>query len=134
MASRWLLQLQVLGTLDPRLKKSNGKFNHPDQGGKMLTTRFACSAAAALAVTLTACGSTGVVPMGEGRYIVTKKSAGCGFSSGEGTKVDLYREAGEFCATLRKEPKTIEAVARDGVPFVRCASAELQFQCVDPAK
>jgi hypothetical protein len=69
--------------------------------------------------------------MGESKYIISKKSVGCGFSSGEGTKVDLYKEAGEFCAERKKELKTVDAIARDGVPFVRCASAELQFQCVD---
>lgn len=76
--------------------------------------------------------STGVVPMGQGTYLLTKKSAGCGFSSAEGTKSDLYVEANEFCKIKQKEVKTVEVVARDGVPFVRCASAELQFQCVEP--
>jgi hypothetical protein len=84
------------------------------------------------ATILSSCASSGVVPMGEGKYILSKKSAGCGFSSGEGTKVDLYKEAGEFCAERKKEVKAVDAVSRDGVPFVRCASAELQFQCVDP--
>lgn len=79
------------------------------------------------------CASTGVVPMGQGTYLLTKKSAGCGFASAEGTKSDLYIEANDYCKAQRKEVKTVEVIARDGVPFVRCASAELQFQCVEPA-
>jgi len=80
---------------------------------------------------LTGCSSTGVVPIGEGTFIISKKSAGCGFSSGEGTKIDLYKEANAYCEKKNKELTTVEAIARDGVPFVRCASAELKFKCVE---
>jgi len=85
-----------------------------------------------LALVLTGCViSSGVVPIGQGIYMLSKKSAGCGFSSAEGTKADLYVEANAFCAEQKKQIETVNAIARDGVPFVRCASAELQFRCVD---
>jgi len=81
------------------------------------------------------CGcSTGVVRMDGDTYLLTKKSAACGFASAEGTKSDLYVEANNFCRAQQKEVRTIKVVARDGVPAVRCASAELQFECVAPGK
>jgi hypothetical protein len=80
---------------------------------------------------LSSCASTGVVPIGDNTYMLSKKSAGCGFSSAEGTKSDLYIEANAYCAKQNKEIETVNANARDGVPFVRCASAELQFRCVN---
>ena len=82
---------------------------------------------------LAACAS-GVVPTGEDTYLVTRKSPGCGFASAEGTKADLYKDANEFCKKSGKVVQTIDVVARDGVPFVRCASAELNFQCVSRTK
>lgn len=88
-----------------------------------------------LALVLTGCASSGVVHIGQGTYMLSKKSAGCGFSSAEGTKADLYIEANAFCTEQRKQLETVNAIARDGVPFVRCASAEIQFRCVDaPSK
>ncbi|MCL1124434.1 hypothetical protein [Shewanella surugensis] len=84
--------------------------------------------------TLTACTSSGVVPIGESIFIVSKKSAACGFSSGEGTKVDLYREANAYCEEKHKSLVTVEAITRDGVPFVRCASVELTFKYITSNK
>jgi len=78
------------------------------------------------------CASTGVVPIGQGVYMLTKKSAACGFASAEGTMSDLYKEANKFCATKHMQVDSVEAIPRDGVPFVRCASAELHFKCVTP--
>ena len=84
-----------------------------------------------LALLLAGCASTGIVPIGQDTYMLTKKSPACGFASAEGTKADLYLEANAFCAERKKQIQTVEAIARDGVPFVRCASAELHFRCVD---
>jgi hypothetical protein len=87
-----------------------------------------------LMIGLSACASTGVVPIGQGVYMLTKKSAACGFASAEGTMSDLYKEAGAYCATKGLEIATVEAIPRDGVPLVRCASAELHFKCVTPTQ
>ena len=80
---------------------------------------------------LTACSSTGVMPIGNSTYMLSKKSAACGFSSAEGTKSDLYMEANSFCEKQYQEIETVVVNTRDGVPFTRCASAELQFRCVN---
>ena len=79
---------------------------------------------------LAACSSGGPVKTGPDTYYLTKKSGGCGFSGGEGSKAALLREAGEFCASKGKEVQAIDASAKNGVPFVRCASAEVTFKCV----
>jgi len=83
-----------------------------------------------LACLMTACSSGGPVPMGQGVYMLTKKSAGCGFTGGEGSKAELLREANAFCAKEGKQIETLDATSRDGVPMVRCASAEVHFKCV----
>ena len=79
---------------------------------------------------LAACSSGGPVKTGPDTYYLTKKSAGCGFSGGEGSKAALLREAGEFCAKKGKDVQALDATAKNGVPFVRCASAEVTFKCV----
>lgn len=80
---------------------------------------------------VSACSSSGVVSVGEDTFLITEKAAGCGFSSAEGTKVDVYIKANAHCASLNKDLVTVNITARDGVPLVRCASAELEFKCVD---
>ena len=91
---------------------------------------FRCALLAIAVVGLVGCSSGGPVKMGHDTYLLTKKSAGCGFSGGEGSKAALLREANAFCADQGKDIETIEAHAKNGVPFVRCASAEIQFKCV----
>ena len=82
------------------------------------------------ALVLTACSSGGPVKMGHDTYLLTKKSAGCGFTGGEGAKAALLREANAFCTKQGKEIETMDATSKNGVPFVRCASAEIEFKCV----
>lgn len=78
-----------------------------------------------------ACSSGGPVKTGPDTYYLTKKSAGCGFTGGEGSKAALLREANDFCARQGKSIQALDAEAKHGVPFVRCASAEVTFKCVD---
>jgi hypothetical protein len=82
-------------------------------------------------VTLAGCASSGVVPTGDGVYLLSKKSIGCGFASAESIKADLYKEANQFCVEQKKDIRTVDVVANDGIPFARCANAELHFRCVD---
>jgi len=96
-----------------------------------MSTRFAVGV---LSLITAGCASSGVVPIGDGVYLVSKKSIGCGFASAESIKADLYKEANEFCAERKKEIHTVEVIAHDGIPAVRCANAELHFTCVDAAK
>lgn len=80
-------------------------------------------------VTLTACSSTGVVPMDKDTYLVSKRSAQIGLGPADGPKADIYVEANAHCA---KQDKAVETIALDmansglGQP----ANASLQFRCV----
>lgn len=82
-----------------------------------------------IVILLSACSSTGVVPMDKDTYLVSKRSAQVGFGPATGAKADLYEEANAFCA---KQNKAVETVNLETTPsgFARPASASLQFRCV----
>lgn len=81
-------------------------------------------------VLLIGCTSSGVIRTGENSYIISKKSAGGGFVTGNSAKPELYKEASEYCKESGKFVETIKVDATNGIPFVRIASAELEFRCV----
>jgi hypothetical protein len=74
--------------------------------------------------------STGVVQMDKDTYMVAEKAGGCGFATAGGQEADAYRKANAFCANQNKYVETISTESKGGVPFARCASAELKFRCV----
>lgn len=79
------------------------------------------------------CASTGPVPMGPNKYTISKTSPACGFRDAGGTKADLMQEIAQFCMEkgMEPEPTSIETV--DGVLGRRCASATIEFRCVQAA-
>jgi hypothetical protein len=79
---------------------------------------------------LAGCASSGVIPVGNGTYMVTKKSAGGLFVSGSQVKADLYLEANDYCVRQGKVVDTVSASAQNAIPFARLPNAELQFRCV----
>lgn len=81
---------------------------------------------------LTACMSTGPVPMGQNQYSISKTSKACGFRDAGGVKADIYEEMNEFCAKQQKVPEVTAIQANDGVIGIRCASATVEFRCVVP--
>jgi hypothetical protein len=83
---------------------------------------------ALLAVCLSACASTGVVPMDKGTYLIAKKSPRVGFGPPIGVKGEAYGEANEFCA---KEGKTVETLKLEetNAGFARSAAVSLEFRC-----
>ena len=82
-----------------------------------------------LALVLTGCASTGVVPMDKDTYMVAKRSAQFGFGPADGVKADVYREANDFCAKVNKKLETVKLdMTNSG--FARPASASLEFRCV----
>lgn len=78
---------------------------------------------------LASCASTGVVPMGQGTYLVSKRSPQVGFGPPVAAKADVYKQASDFCA---KQGMTVETVNFQGTNsgFARPASASLEFKCV----
>jgi len=79
---------------------------------------------------LTGCFSTGVVPMGQNHYSISKTSSACGFRDAGGVRADVYKEMNEYCTTKSLYPEVISIEALDGVLGRRCASATVEFRCV----
>ena len=82
-----------------------------------------------LVVGLSACASTGVVPMDKGTYLIAKKGPQVGFGPPIGIKGEAYTEANAFCA---KEGKTVETIKLEetNAGFARSAAVSLEFRCV----
>ena len=88
----------------------------------------AAAAAAAATVALTACAtSTGVVPIGDGIYMLG--THGSMSWSGSEVKAGLYKEAGEFCAKQGKQVSPVSDSSRDAAMYSNYASAEIKFRC-----
>ncbi len=83
----------------------------------------------AIAVLLTACASSGPVPMGKDTFMISKQSS-TGFHSGASVKADIYREANEFCVRKGLEFQPVKDYAKDGVPGFAFANAEVVFRCL----
>jgi hypothetical protein len=75
-----------------------------------------------------ACGSTGVVPMDNGVFMIAKRSAQAGFGPPVGAKAEVYRQANAFCAKQGKSVETISVDMTDS-GFARPGSVTLQFRC-----
>jgi hypothetical protein len=97
--------------------------------GDMRATSILIAGLACVALVGCMFRSTGVVPMGQGNYMVAKTSAGGGFVSADGTKAKLFKQANAFCAEQNKQLVTTKVSAEDGRLFVRSAHAEIQFRC-----
>jgi hypothetical protein len=77
---------------------------------------------------LSACSSTGVIPMDQGTYYISKSSPQVSFGPPVTQKAEIYKEANDFCARQGKSVETIKLEELDQV-FGRHASASLTFRC-----
>lgn len=82
-----------------------------------------------IAIALTAC-STGVVQIDRDTYMVSEKAAGCGFATAGGQEADAYKKANEYCSSRGLDVEVVSTTAKEGVPFSRCASANVKFKCI----
>ena len=80
------------------------------------------------------CSSTGVVPMGQNLYTISKTSPACGFRDAGGVKADLFQEMSAFCSAKSESPEVVTIEALDGVIGKRCASATIEFRCVNTVR
>lgn len=80
-------------------------------------------------VILSGCAKTQFYAMDDDTYRLTKNSDACAIGSPDGVKGDLWMEATRFCAGRREFPVEISASGEYGIPYLRCASAELVFRC-----
>lgn len=79
-------------------------------------------------ISLTACASTGIIPVGKDTYMVSKRSAQAGFGPPVGARADLYKEANEFCAKTGKTLETVKSEMTNS-GFAKPGSASLEFRC-----
>ena len=82
-----------------------------------------------VALVMTACASSGPVPIGRDTYMISKQSS-TGFHSGGSVKANCYREANEFCIKQGLQFQPVKDNARDGVPGYAFANAEVVFRCL----
>jgi hypothetical protein len=82
-----------------------------------------------LAATLVGCATsnTGVVPIGNGLYMISKMGRMLQYTGGE-VKVELYQEAATFCAKSGKQVVPGPSTSKDS-GYYTYASAEIQFRC-----
>ncbi len=99
--------------------------NKPPRSNVTPATRLAVFAM----VFLSACASTGVVPMDKGTYMISKKSPQVGFGPPVGIKGEVYTEANEFCA---RDGKAVETTKYEetNAGFARSAAVALEFKCI----
>jgi hypothetical protein len=83
----------------------------------------------AISWTLTACASTGVVPMDKGTFLISKKSPQVGFGPPIGIKGEVYLEANEYCARSSRVVETLKYEETNS-GFARSAAVALEFRCV----
>lgn len=92
----------------------------------MLRTHFA----AASALVLVGCASTGVVPTQGDAFMVAKQSAAGIFGTPDAVMAEIFTEANEHCAKRGLVVETVKAETKGAIPFVRTGSASLEFRCV----
>lgn len=96
----------------------------------MKRTLRGAAAAAIVAPLLAGCpASTGIVAIGQDRFMVAKQ-AGTGFSGLGTLKADVYQEAANYCAGQHRPLHALDAT-ESKPPFIlgNYPRAELQFEC-----
>lgn len=83
-----------------------------------------------LLATLAGCASSGVVPVGQDTFMISKQSS-TGFHSGASVKADIYREGSAYCESKGKEFQPVSDRWLDGIPGMAFANAEVQFRCLN---
>ena len=85
--------------------------------------------ATAFVVALAGCAtsSTGVAPLGDGRYMLHGSDL-TGWGSPNEVKAALLKEAGEYCAKQGKELTQVSHMGNEA-GFITSASADVTFRC-----
>jgi hypothetical protein len=82
----------------------------------------------AVVAMLGACANSGVVQMSRDTYMVSKDSAKFGGGVSNAVRMEVYQDAGAFCAKSGKYVETRDLQLTPGVPG-RLGNVMLQFQC-----
>ena len=78
---------------------------------------------------LSACVTSGVVPVGQDTFMITNQGV-VGFQSGSSLKAALFPEAAAYCAKAGKEFQPVSDSVVEGVTYRNNPSAELTFRCL----
>ena len=81
---------------------------------------------AAIAVVLAGCVSTGVIEVEDNLYMLSKQDW-LAYTGGQ-VKVEMFKEAREFCRAKGKKMKVVDQTAQD-YAIGSSAGAEIQFSC-----
>jgi len=88
-------------------------------------------ASVTLAITLVGCaakGTDGVVPIGNGNYMIGGIGGLTDYSA-SAVKARYFKQAAEFCATKGQNMQPLNSAGVDSGPGTY-ASAEIQFRCI----
>jgi len=78
---------------------------------------------------ISACQSTGVIPMDHGTYMIGKKDGSPGLGISLSNKAEVYKEANAFCHEKSLVVETIKVTVAPA-KLGKLGSTELEFKCV----
>jgi hypothetical protein len=81
------------------------------------------------AAVVVGCASSGVIPIGQDTFMISKQSS-TGFHSASSVKAELFAEANTYCIGQGKMLQPVSDNGVDGVPGRSFANAELMFRCL----
>ncbi len=82
-------------------------------------------------VLIAGCASSGVVPVGQDTFMISKQSS-TGYHSAGSVKAEIFSEANSYCLGQGKSLQPVSDQGVDGVPGRSFANAELMFRCLVP--
>lgn len=85
----------------------------------------------AVVLSLAGCATPQVVPLGNNTFSLSKLSPHCAAGTAGAVKADVYFQAEQFCREQHQRLEIVDFEGKSGIPFVRCANAELTFRCTD---
>jgi hypothetical protein len=81
-------------------------------------------------VILAGCKSSGPIQIKPNAFLITKKSAGGMFVSGNEVRIEIIKEATNYCNSKELAFNLLSSKQQDVVPMVSPPSAEIEFSCV----
>ena len=71
--------------------------------------------------------NTGIVKISDDTYMLAKQAILT--TSGSSVKIELYKEANEYCAKIGKRFVQVSHTSTDSIGHNQLPSAEIQFKC-----
>jgi len=95
-------------------------------------TKSAGIAAIVSLALMTACtNDSGVVPYGDGSYLITRSEKSLATPAGVSIKATVLKEANQFCGGSGHRVEVVSETAHDMKVFRADPNAEIRFRCVD---